>query len=191
MSNLWPQWRNAQSNLLRYWRGYGGISSLVRSPYLGLSLIAGGICWAFAPGDLDWFEAALAILPSMLGFSIAGFAILLVFSSDRFLRIIAEGGRDDSLYMKAGVTFVHFIFVQCLAIFLSIFGKVFPVFELIGVVALFYSVATAIAACFVLFDIAQVYNRAASIYEEKDDEFDPKAPTEDLAPSSNRGRKVG
>lgn len=190
MNNPWPQWQNARIHFVTYWRSYGGLSCLIRSPYLGFSVAFGFVCWLLAPDDLDWFEAALAILPSMLGFSIAGFAILLVFSSDRFLRIISEGGRNDSLYLKAGVTFVHFILVQVSAIFLSILGKIIAIFELIGIVSLFYSVATAVAACFVLFDIARVYNAAAGLdYGDGDAMDDP----EDLSnkPMTTRRRKAG
>jgi hypothetical protein len=123
----------------------------------------------------------------MLGFSIAGFAILLVFSSDRFIRIISEEGRSDSLYMKASITFVHFILVQVAGIFLGILGKIFTAIEVFAVIALFYAVATAVAACFVLFSIAKVYNLAANIDEDDGSHNDPD---EDVG-QSTRHRKVG
>ncbi|HET6322127.1 MAG TPA: hypothetical protein VFF87_08765 [Hyphomicrobium sp.] len=148
----------------QYWRLYGGFVALSRSPYFGLAVVLSVISAMGGGVDVDWASVAFTIIPSLLGFSIGAFAILLVFSSEKFLRLISEGGRGDSLFISASATFVHFIVVQVCSLTLAMLGNVgVPLANILTMFGIYYSVFSALAACFVLFDIAQVYNRAASV----------------------------
>lgn len=167
MTSYDQNWKNAGKNWSYYWGRYGGAQSLVRSPYFAIALALTIVSISYG-STKNWVDASFQIIPSLLGFSIAGFAVLLVFSSDRFLKIISEGGIEDSLFLTASVTFVHFIVVQVVSIVMALLALAeVPVAHTAAIFGLFYSVMTALASCFVLFDIAQVYNRASGVDHDK------------------------
>lgn len=188
MTDFIQRWKSVTANWKYYWNLYGGLAALLSSPYFGIAAALTIISLLFGDSKIDWVQSSLAIIPSLLGFSIGGFAVLLVFSSDRFLRIIAEGGSKNSLFLSASVTFVHFIVVQVLAIAFALLTTVgIPFARWFAVFGLFYSIMTALAACFVLFDIAQVYNMAAGTFEPKD-EGKTAQPEADRSGEANRRR---
>jgi len=177
-NSVGASWLRVGRNWGQYWRLYGGFIALSRSPYFGLAVVL-SVMSAIGGGASDWTSVAFAIIPSLLGFSIGAFAILLVFSSEKFLRLISEGGREDSLFISASATFVHFIVVQVFSLTLAMLGKVgVPLANIFTIFGVYYSLFSALAACFVLFDIAQVYNRAASVpYADAEVQLDT-APTD-------------
>ncbi|MBK6599147.1 MAG: hypothetical protein IPG25_15230 [Proteobacteria bacterium] len=191
MISLRKSWQNVANNWAYYWKQYGGIKALFASPYFGIAIILSMVSIYWGP-DKNWVDSSLAIIPSLLGFSIGGFAILLVFSSDRFLAIISEEGSENSLFLKASVTFVHFIVVQVFAlvtIMLAYAGV--PFMHTVAIIGLYYSVMTALAACFVLFDIAQVYNSASGVFNcENSQEANPRVESDSNA-QPPKHRRVG
>jgi len=162
MIEIPEQWSNACETLQEYWKGYGGIKSLLTSPFFDVAVLISIVCWWLSP-QTKWYEPSLSILPNLLGFSIGGFAVLLVFSSDKFLKLISEDGASDSLFLKANIVFVHFIVVQVIAIATALIAKASQQFDFFALFLLFYSVFSALATCFVLFNIAQVYNSFAAL----------------------------
>lgn len=110
----------------RYWKSYGGYDALIMSPYLHVSIILGTFLfpYKFLAGK-EWWNFPIGTLPSILGFSIAGYAVLLAVGDDSFKKLMAD--KDDnqdennpSAYLSFGVTFLHFMFIQILAILLAI-----------------------------------------------------------------------
>ena len=73
-----------------YWRGYGGIIALLSSLYVWLSLV---ITLIIAINNCDqqnlweWYENVINIIPSILGFALGGYAILVGFGDEKFLSI--------------------------------------------------------------------------------------------------------
>ncbi|WP_417224270.1 hypothetical protein [Achromobacter spanius] len=110
----------------RYVRAYGGIWAMVRSPYLHLSVLLTVLSfnvWT-QPG---WWERPIAVLPSLLGFSLGGFAVWLASGDDAFRAALAgrvakvENGevkQEDkhSPYLAVSATFTHFVVVQVLSL---------------------------------------------------------------------------
>ena len=101
----------------KYWRNYGGIRALIASPYLHAAVV---LTLLMAPlwQQRGWWDTPLSVMPSVLGFSLGGYAIWLAIGDDRFRAIIsgASSGNSDSPFMKVNASFVHFIFLQFLAI---------------------------------------------------------------------------
>ena len=59
----------------RYWKAYGGFKALLLSPYLHVSFAIALILFPLWTGN-PWWDFPLAILPNILGFTLAGFTIL-------------------------------------------------------------------------------------------------------------------
>lgn len=112
------------TTLRRYWKGYGGCSELLSSPYLHVAIILSlpGAWWA--PGA--WPDKVESIVPSLLGLSLAGYAILLALGSGDFFERIRKpksNGRPSTLE-GISTAFLHFIIVQTLALLMAL---AFPV----------------------------------------------------------------
>lgn len=163
----------------RYWSAYGGFPALVQSFYLHAALVITLICantW-ITPG---WWDEVTSILPSVLGFTLGGFAIFISFGDEKFRQLLAEpeNAEDDTptAYVKLCSTFVHFILVQIFALLVAIIAKAvhFPwesaphLFKLalpwlngiagfLGYALFVYSLTTALAATMHVFRIASMY----------------------------------
>ncbi|MER9137516.1 hypothetical protein NKI20_14670 [Mesorhizobium sp. M0830] len=134
--------------------------------YFGSSL------WLPATGvEKAWPQVAIDIIPSMLGFSMGGMAIVLAFSSAQSFKVLSENGAADSAFLKMIGNFFHFILVQTVAIFTAVFGKGYhnEVLAAFGFFSFGYAILVAVATAGQLLNTAQVVNLAESIPEEKPD----------------------
>lgn len=108
-------------DIKRYWMLYGLFRAIIRSSYFWMALFINIIMY---PSwiKLEWWEMPRTILPSMLGFTLGGYAILLAFGDERFRSILtgSQGDGKPSPFLIVNATFVHFIFVQIVAIIFSI-----------------------------------------------------------------------
>lgn len=105
--------------LRRYWRIYGGLPAMLRSPFVHLSIVLTALTaqtWLYE----RWWLTVIAILPNLLGFTLGGFAVFLGFGDDRFRQMIAGSHPDEpepfSPYLGVSATFLHFVLVQILAL---------------------------------------------------------------------------
>ncbi|WP_368648603.1 hypothetical protein ABRZ03_02230 [Castellaniella ginsengisoli] len=105
------------------WKNAGGISGICRSIEFLLSCIA-WILTAPAWVGYGWWDEVLAVLPTLLGFTLSGFAIFLGFGSEDFKRFLANSKNpDESLYMSVGSAFLLFVTCQTLAILYALIAK--------------------------------------------------------------------
>lgn len=91
------------------------------SPFFHASIvIALLLAPAWSHGAIQ--ENALAVMPSMLGFSLVAFAFSLGIGTDRFKIILGarRAGDKPSLVDGLSTAFVHFIFVQILALLINL-----------------------------------------------------------------------
>lgn len=108
-----------------YWHAYGGVSALVRSPYLHVAVLLLAITahsW-LSPG---WWDTVVAVIPNLLGFTLGGFAIFIGFGDENFRRLMAtvdEESSEPSPYLGLCSTFVHFVVVQALALAVAVIAK--------------------------------------------------------------------
>lgn len=155
------QWKSAYTTLCAYWRLYGGLSSFLTSPYLAISVVLTLLCSPYWTKDVKWAQHTIDIVPGLLGFSIGAFAIILAFSSKRVISIIAEDGSPTSLLMQTAAMFVHFIIFQTAALIFAVTSLAFSFLSAVGFFLLVYSLLMAIATCFALFNLAQLYNASS------------------------------
>jgi len=109
-----------------YWRIYGGWSALIRSRYFHVAIVVSLLLYPLWSTHL-WWQDVLQVVPSLLGFSLGGYAMWLAVGSEDFRRFIS-GDNDDggsSPVISINATFVHFIFVQLLSLLIAFVGKAY------------------------------------------------------------------
>jgi hypothetical protein len=115
----------SEKSIQGYWRVYGGTRALLSSLYLLSALIFTGLSpalWLVKPHITPkWVALSTSIVPNLLGFSIGGMAIMLSFSSGRFLDAVRQQGKPDSYFLKMMAKFYHFTLVLTCALLSSIF----------------------------------------------------------------------
>jgi hypothetical protein len=111
----------------RYWRAYGGFAALIRSPYLHAALVTTLICFKvwLSPG---WWTMATSILPDVTGSAfIIALALFTSVGDVEFKKFLMDPDEDDeeatTAYIKLCATFVHFIFVQTVALLFAVIVK--------------------------------------------------------------------
>ena len=107
--------------LLRYFRNYGGVRALISSEYLFFSFIISLLIYYFQL-NINPFKLVASIIPNIVGFSIAAFAILLSISNENYMKLVSSKSKsDDNEYIvKFATTFSHFIIVQVTSLLISI-----------------------------------------------------------------------
>jgi hypothetical protein len=115
-----------------YWRAYGGLNKILTTPYFYISVALTAIVNQSWLAPL-WWDTVTSVLPNIIGFSMGGYAIWLGWGDDKFKAIISgttahesecDGGVVDfSPYMEVSATFVHFILVQLVALFVALLAK--------------------------------------------------------------------
>ena len=185
------QYQTMRRMLGEYWTAYGGWRGILRSPYFHLALIATALCahlWLTTP----WWDTVLSIIPNLLGFSLAAYALLAGFGDERFRTVITgqRKGEKSSPFMAASATFLHFVLTQAAALIAALVTKALdfesglegPVSQALaglavigwalGFLIFVYSVALAVAAGVAVFRLSTWYDRAVSVrkygFQEED-----------------------
>ncbi|QYK02416.1 hypothetical protein [Shewanella psychrotolerans] len=123
-------------------------------------------------------------MPNLLGFSLGGFAMWIAVGDDNFRKLISgeDGDGEPSPYMEVNAAFVHFVVLQMLAIFCSLFAKAyyFPLPQghwilvmfgesffwlcllgnFISYIIFIYALLSAVAATFALLHVTSWYDAA-------------------------------
>jgi hypothetical protein len=151
------------SDFRTYWRAYGGLTALVRSPYLWSAIAVTALVWRGHEPKDGWASLALTVLPSLLGLTIGAMAIVLAFPTTAMFRHLAEDGREDSYYIQLAAKLVHFILVQVSGILVSIISQSSEseILKPISLFLLTYAVLTSAAIALALFNMATLYNEDA------------------------------
>lgn len=112
----------------RYWGAYGGWESILLSPYLHISIIFTLIAYG-AWINTGWFDIPISVLPSIIGFSLGGYAIWLALGDNKFKSNISgkKGDEKESPFIKVNAAFVHFIFLQILALVFALVAQSKPI----------------------------------------------------------------
>lgn len=148
----------------RYWKIYGGWRALLSSPYLYFAAIVTLICYPIWLSEekllRTWPQFCIDVIPSIMGFSLGGMAILLAFSHKEFLTAIREEGDESSLFMNAVVLFFHFLLIQVIAILLAVISKSYSsdILSAVGFYFTIYGILSALGIAAALFQIARIFN---------------------------------
>lgn len=152
----------------------GGIGGVIKSPYFHVALVITIVSYG-SWGKENWWSNVFSIIPGLIGFTFAGFAIFLTLGTDTYKRMIA--GKDDdneSPYMVVSATFIRFIVVQLLALIFALVSSsvnelpaifdqaITSILELclwgISYLVFIYAVMLAIAAGIALFNAASWFD---------------------------------
>ena len=152
-------------NALRgYWRVYGGWTAAIRSTYLWVSVVLTGllpdIATAKDGSKLIWPQITLDTIPGPLGLSLGAMALMLSFSSGRFIDAIRQRGRDNSYFRKVMATFFHFALISVLSIVVAIISKVYEhrILSIFGVFCTFYGIMLTMAVVSRIWHTARIFN---------------------------------
>ena len=166
-----------------YWNSYGGIKGLIGSFYLHLSVIVSIACypiWSPQNGD-RWFELPIAIIPNLLGFTLGGYAILLAFGNDDFMKSIAGPEEDGtaSPYIEVNAAFIHFILIQTLSLFISLVASAWKfenfLIRFVCFMIFIYALASLVAAAMAIFRVANWFDTHIGNSQENDNVKDGKS----------------
>ncbi len=141
--------------IARYWRAYGGWGDLFASVYFHAAVL---ICassygfWTRVPREniAPWWDLVIAVVPSLLGFTLGGYALLVAFLGEKFRKSISgssarsDGKTVESPFLVLNATFVHYIVVQTLALVFATLAKTChgtEEYSLIHVIASFLNVS--------------------------------------------------
>ncbi|WP_254599806.1 hypothetical protein [Cupriavidus gilardii] len=141
---------------------------------------------------LEWWSDAIAALPTMVGFAIGAYAIVLGFGDERFRAVIMQRKNGStSPYVRISASLAHFIVVQLaalLAAFIAkglnfglsesngigalifhIFGNIdfvhewlAPIGHFVGFILFVYAMATALATAMAIFRLTTLVERDES-----------------------------
>ena len=113
----------------------------------------------------DWQGTVIATLPSILGFSLGGYAILVGFGDAAFFSIICKKMAEEkySLYMRVNASFLHFILVQCVALIYAVLAKALHIdgiilFSFLGTTLYIYALGVIISTCFSVLNLADWFD---------------------------------
>ena len=170
--------------LSRYWKNYGGWKAVLLSPYFHLAFLVG--IFTFPYGYTDgrlWWDLPINILPSLVGFSLGGYAIFLAFGDEKFKRLISGNESDvqASPYLELNTTFLHFILVQISALILAVAAKstnIIPQednlcyfiygYGLISYMGFLYALFLAMATTVVLYRLICLHDKHLSNLEDEE-----------------------
>lgn len=165
---------------------------MLRSPYLHASLFLSALLWPlWKPGT--WWDTTLTVIPSLLSFSIAGFAMYLAVGDAQFRALIAhkdddQADEEPSDFVKFTATFMHFIVVQIVALLVALVAKAaflvrapdvlsLPLiiealrlpFWFVGFAVFLYALFTALATTVELFRLAGILDKFLRLSPPPDD----------------------
>lgn len=133
-TTLKSEYADLFGDLGSYFAVYGGWRKIAYSPYTHAALIITILCWSKWHGE-NWTATPFAVLPALLGFTLAAYALFLGFGDESFRKFLANigkpepGGAEDtheSILMGVSAIFVHFVVVQVFALICVIVGEANP-----------------------------------------------------------------
>lgn len=157
-------YRGVQRAFQLYWRSYGGLKAVLASPFFHLSLILVLICYPLWWAG-NWWEKVFAIVPSLLGFSIASFTIFLSIGDERFRRLlgVVRPGKEYSSLVSSASAFFHFILLQSIALILALIASAQPMAAILEVVREANRYVPAVPL-FLLIVCAKVFRAAGALF---------------------------
>lgn len=174
------QYKGVGKALRMYWDVYGGASALATSPFFHGAILLMLLCLPLWWGGA-WWERSIAVLPSVLGFSIAAFTLMLGVGDEAFRRRLGLQRRTEkpSTLTNTSASLLHFIVVQIVALSIALVASARPMqfliehgflsnglhlvivakaFRAFGFFLLCYALFTALAATLSIFRLATLFS---------------------------------
>lgn len=158
------------------WNISGGWSYALRALDFKICVVLSLLCFPFwtTPG---WWDTSISIIPSLLGFTLSGFAIFLGFGSDSFKSMITSENEAKSEYLSVSSAFLIFVLFQIVGLIYAVVSKALwfpapsflkfislispyinPIVGFIGYFLLIYSISLGLRAAIRIFRVSRWYN---------------------------------
>lgn len=178
-----------------YWKYYGGCKAFISSAFLHFSIIVTLCLYGLWMRD-GWWDIVIQIIPSILGLSLGGYAIVVSFGNERFIKLISGPSKKSpvSPYKATSSNFLHFIIAQTLSLILAIsfqsfYEEYYPqwMLDTIGIdllenmkyilwgicfLVFIYSLVTAISAAITIFKFSGFLDDFYEIEKKKEGKYD-------------------
>lgn len=124
------QYRDVTATIAKYFREYGGWWALFASPFLHSAFVISCFLWPYWLTGID--QVVLAVVPSMLGFSLAAFALSLSIGSDQFRIYIGARVKGNASVLEGmSNAFLHFMLVQVLTLLAGVIAGTHPIAQVL------------------------------------------------------------
>jgi|GEM_PF-5781463 len=156
---------------LKIYEIYGGNHSLVRSPFLHIAITIALLISLFTDCKEKWFEIAMSCLPSIIGMSFTGYALILTFGNEQFREALRgdinkeehpSQDKVSSPYIQLSSTFAYFLIIQVIALIFAIICKYLMIknilITLVGITLILYSLLLVIASSINTFFLSCIYD---------------------------------
>ena len=165
--NLFEAYSNLFKELNKLWLVYGRRKAIFVSPFLHISFFISLLIIAFKNDEYKWYNICTACLPSILGMSITGYALILNLGSDKFRDVIrgaSDSWRDKpSPFMIASSSFAYFLIIQATTLIFAIICSAMELTNvfvtLIGTTFLIYSISLTVASILNTFFLSRLYDK--------------------------------
>ncbi len=168
-------------DVISYVRAFG-LMGMFTSPYAHLALLGTLVCRGIWSAS-DWYATPLAVLPALLGFTLAAYALLLGFGDEKFRSFLADRDPGESadhadpveknLLVRVSAIFLHFVIVEVVGLAMAVAGFSHPlgawhielphesiirsIFAFVGVFFFVFSITSALATGFNIFHATKWY----------------------------------
>jgi len=131
IEDIFCQYRGTFKIIRDYWSVYGGIYSVLSSPYFHTSVIITMLSIGSWTKE-GWWDLPISIIPSLVSFTLAGYAMLTALGDDGFREKMATTAppQQSTVFMQISSTFAHFIVVQTASLVLALICKTRPLYEI-------------------------------------------------------------
>lgn len=176
--------------LLLTWRVIGGWRAIYSGKDFWAAAVVTVLCtrlWYATP----WWADVISVTPSLLGFTLSGFAIFLSFGSDDFKTAISSSDELKSPYVSTSAAFMAFVFFQVLALLYAMCAKALafdpgpclskthiqnltPAGDALGFLLFVYSLMLALRAALRIFRLSRWLNWYSVVQAERGKAGPPK-----------------
>jgi hypothetical protein len=164
----------SENAFVGYWRVYGGLTAILRSTYFWvaalISLALPNLHVAKSSDNLIWTQLTIDIIPGLLGLVVGAMALMLSFSSGRFLEAIKQNGQDNSYLRKVMASFFHFSLINVCAIIMAYISKIYENWILSGFGVFFtlYGILLTMGIVSRIWHTARIFNKVAEFNDSQD-----------------------
>jgi membrane protein implicated in regulation of membrane protease activity len=191
------KWENQYSSLYRSWRdyyrAYGGIRGTVGSPYFLAAVFLTGATYGRWLHE-GWWEDIKITMPSLVGFTLGAYALLISVGNEKFRALIMGPGEakgagatpKQSPFVEASAAFAHFLFIQSASLIWAIvmqclytlpaiipLGSAGPVLRAIvwcvGYLLFLYALLLTVSAILTVFRLSLMFDQFQRVLKEADD----------------------
>lgn len=125
-----------------YWQSYGGCRAFWASYYCLIPLVITFLCIKHWANNEAWMADPLTILPSLLGFTLAGYAMWLSVGNEKLKLSLSTKFEKEknhfSYFMQINASFIHFVVFQLIALIFIYFLKYNSIGSLIEKIEEYY-----------------------------------------------------